>query len=73
MEISDQELRTLVREAIARHTRAEKVLSSGDAPSGGHSSQVLVRVASGADGDGICLIEPSVRCSHCGYCQSFGH
>lgn len=24
-------------------------------------------------GDGPCLIEPGVRCTHCGYCLSFGH
>jgi hypothetical protein len=22
---------------------------------------------------GPCLIEPAVRCNHCGYCQSHGH
>jgi hypothetical protein len=27
----------------------------------------------GGDADGACLIEPAVRCTHCGYCQSYGH
>jgi len=28
----------------------------------------------GTDGeDGACVIEPAVRCTHCGYCQSYGH
>jgi hypothetical protein len=27
----------------------------------------------GADGDGVCLIEPAVTCNHCGYCKSWGH
>ena len=25
------------------------------------------------DSGGPCLIEPSVQCNHCGYCQSHGH
>jgi len=28
----------------------------------------------GSDEDeGVCFIEPSVRCNHCGYCVSLGH
>jgi hypothetical protein len=34
---------------------------------------VRLPLASGGDDDGACLIEPSVRCNHCGYCQSYGH
>jgi len=37
-----------------------------------HAAFVRLPLASGDD-DGACLIEPSVRCNHCGYCQSFGH
>jgi hypothetical protein len=76
MEISDQELRALVREAIVRHGRA-----AGAAPDGARSdafdrmraSHGRLPLAGGSAGDGLCLIEPAVRCSHCGYCQSFGH
>jgi hypothetical protein len=25
------------------------------------------------ESDGPCLIEPTVQCTHCGYCQSHGH
>jgi hypothetical protein len=25
------------------------------------------------ESDGSCLIEPTVQCTHCGYCQSHGH
>ena len=35
-----------------------------------HASHVLLPLARGGDGDGACLIEPSVRCNHCGYCLS---
>ena len=74
--ISDQELRALVREAIARRAgEAPQDASSGASMPGfrGHASHLLLLVPSGADGDGPCLIEPAVRCNHCGYCQSFGH
>jgi hypothetical protein len=68
----DEELRALVRDAVERHltghakpARAEPVRS--------HASHARFLVASGGDEDGPCLIEPVVRCNHCGYCQSYGH
>jgi hypothetical protein len=81
MEVSDQELRALVREAIARHTGhaggavPSRVLPPPPTPFGarGHASHVLLPLARGGDGDGACLIESSVRCTHCGYCLSYGH
>ena len=33
-----------------------------------HASHALLPLVRGGDGDGACLIEPSVRCNHCGYC-----
>lgn len=33
----------------------------------------LLPLERGGDGDGACLIEPAVRCNHCGYCLSYGH
>jgi hypothetical protein len=74
--ISDQELRSLVRDAIARHTGQEGPQASTPAPPsgfGGHASHRLLPLARGSDGDGACLIEPAVRCNHCGYCLSYGH
>jgi hypothetical protein len=38
-----------------------------------HASHVLLPLARGGDSDGACLIEPAVRCNHCGYCLSYGH
>jgi len=76
--MTEQELRALVRTAIAR-------VRSGTVPppaSGGrvlldpadqHASHAMFPVASGADQDGPCIIEPAVPCTHCGYCKSFGH
>ena len=68
--MNEAELRELVREAIRRRTGRE-----GD-PSPAvrdHASHVLLPLARGGDGDGACLIEPAVRCNHCGYCLSYGH
>jgi hypothetical protein len=33
----------------------------------------MITVPAGADGDGLCIIEPAVACNHCGYCKSLGH
>ena len=73
MEISDQDLRAMVRDAIARHGRTEsKVAASADG-SHTHASHGLLALATGGDAEGRCLIEPTVNCSHCGYCLSMGH
>ena len=81
--MTEQELRTLVREAIARH-------APGRAPAAGgahaemaeaphvlvplrHASHSMFVLPSGLDAEGPCLIEPSVTCNHCGYCKSLGH
>ena len=73
--MTEQELRALVRDAIARQ--------AGSAPSGTlaplhprtlapshHVSHTLL-VVPGTDGP--CIIEPAVTCNHCGYCKSYGH
>ena len=72
---SDHDLRALVREAVARRlghdleATAERVVGDPRA----HASHALLPLVRGGDGDGACLIEPAVRCSHCGYCLSYGH
>ena len=77
----------MVRESIARqlggHDEArlkpgptyedEARLKPGPTYEGRHAAFVRLPLLSGGDDDGACLIEPSVRCNHCGYCQSFGH
>ena len=75
-DISDQELRGLVREAIARHTGQSAVAQPFARPMAidrAHPSHVKFLLPAGGDGDGMCVIEPAVRCTHCGYCQSYGH
>lgn len=68
----------MIRDAIARHAGGHAPLDPPGSPfpgSGGslltHSSHGMLAVA--AVGEGECIIEPSVRCDHCGYCQSLGH
>ena len=77
--MTEQELRALVRDAIARHQAAAADLpgrprrSSERAEAGAHPSHLLLPVADGASSDGPCIIEPAVQCNHCGYCKSYGH
>ena len=75
MQISEQELRTLVREAVARHSgqaAGPRALSPAAMVDAAHSSHGRFLRLSPTD-DGQCVIEPAVRCNHCGYCQSYGH
>jgi hypothetical protein len=79
MQLSDQELRSLVRDAIARASGGQvqqaqqATRGSGVLTFQAHASHIMLPLARGAEGDGACLIEPAVRCNHCGYCLSFGH
>jgi hypothetical protein len=71
--VTDEELRAIVREVLARQTLG---VSAPPAPAviiGQHASHAMFVLPSGADADGPCLIEPAVPCNHCGYCKSYGH
>jgi hypothetical protein len=71
--MNEDALRALIRESIAKHLGAKgageseplRVLALADHVS--HDRYAL------PESEGQCLIEPSVRCVHCGYCQSHGH
>ena len=75
--MTEQELRALVREAIARQgataTHAVGATHASPAQLRLHPSHGLFMVPAGSDTDGPCIIEPSVMCNHCGYCKSYGH
>jgi hypothetical protein len=72
--MTEQELRSLVREAIMRHTSAAAPRPPAlTASARQHASHALFVLPSGADTDGPCIIEPAVACNHCGYCKSYGH
>ena len=79
MNISEEELRAMVRAAVARsrqepafERQSETEFESPVRPQS-HASHARLGLVGGGDADGQCLIEPSVRCTHCGYCQSLGH
>jgi hypothetical protein len=74
MNISDQELRGMVRAAVARARQGPAPAGAGDStPFRMDASHARLPLVAGGDEDGQCLIEPAVRCVHCGYCQSLGH
>jgi hypothetical protein len=74
--MTDQELRSMIRDSIARHGGGAPARGSAPDPVSAfhaHVSHQRLPIVRGADDDGACIIEPSVRCNHCGYCQSLGH
>jgi hypothetical protein len=72
--MTDQELREMVRESIARQLGSgAPAHQSTRVPDPSNPSFALLPLSRGGDGDGSCLIEPAVRCNHCGYCLSYGH
>ena len=71
--MNDDEIRALVRQAVQRHlgpTAVER-LDALPAPAA-HPSAARYRLVRATD-DVMCLIEPAVRCNHCGYCECHGH
>jgi hypothetical protein len=71
--MDERELRDMVRDAVERHFGRRA--GAAQMPSfAGHASHVILQLSTGGDrDDGACLIEPAVRCNHCGYCVSYGH
>jgi hypothetical protein len=74
MTLSEQELREMVRTAIAK-TAPPAMPAPAEARVSAHvhASHGLLALVGGGDSEGRCLIEPAVPCTHCGYCQSLGH
>jgi hypothetical protein len=74
--MTEQELRQMVRDSIARSRGGQASSRAPLAADPGvslHASHGRLPLARGADDDGACLIEPAVRCNLCGFCQSYGH
>ena len=72
--MTEQELRALVRDAIAKHAAAPTASQLGRTTAARpHPSHAVIDLPAGSDGDGLCIIEPAVACNHCGYCKSLGH
>jgi len=83
--MTDQELRALVQDAVARHFSApaspvaepnpdasfERVSGRPATGFATHASHAMyLTVVNTGD---ACVIEPGVTCNHCGYCKSHGH
>jgi len=74
--MTDQELRQLVREAIAAHLGRRSQPAVDMVPAAflrSHASHAMFTLPAGAEADGPCIIEPAVMCTHCGFCKSYGH
>ena len=76
--MTEQELRVLVREAIARHLEGQGAVTGPAAAStfvpmaSVHAHLSHAKFALPALGES-CIIEPAVACNHCGFCKSYGH
>jgi hypothetical protein len=75
--MTDDDIRQLVRSAIARHLGGGPAADVAPAVQPPAAHQVPIAFARYAiprpADDVMCIVEPSVRCNHCGFCQSHGH
>jgi hypothetical protein len=86
--MTDDELRSLVRDAIARHLGGQRAgvaqgpplappqqvqTGRSEPPWRAHPSFAKLLNLPGDDDSGPCMIEPSVQCNHCNFCKSYGH
>jgi hypothetical protein len=72
--MTEEDLRALVRAAIASHAGDQRAAAAVPGQVVRlHASHALFAIEAGAEMDGPCIIEPAVMCNHCGYCKSYGH
>ena len=96
--MTEEQVRALVRDALARHLGTSGTDGSESRPyqpvlHASHDPHVARHPAFGAealakaahvahgrfvflapsDPDAPCVVEPQVKCHHCGFCQSYGH
>ena len=75
--MNDDEIRALIRVAIAKHLGTEANPGTNLRENPRETPRDLLSFARyplpRAEDDTQCLIEPAVRCNHCGYCQCHGH
>ena len=64
----------MIRESIARQLGASGApRRDSETAYAAHGSFARLPLLRSGDDEGMCLIEPAVRCNHCGYCLSYGH
>ena len=72
--MNEDALRAIVRQSIARHLGGFRAAEAPQAvmrlSPETHASHYRYTLP---ESGGPCLIEPSVHCNHCGYCESHGH
>ncbi|HEY2433819.1 MAG TPA: hypothetical protein VGI12_14180 [Vicinamibacterales bacterium] len=72
--MNEDAVRQFVRETIARlDARAAQPAAAGAGLVDPASLASNFKYSLAPSADGSCIIEPSVRCTHCGYCLSHGH
>ncbi len=79
--MTEQELRGLVRQAIARHIGAPEAGHAAGhtvSPDAGvfyrrHASHAVLAMVQAVEPGAPCVIEPATPCNQCGYCKSLGH
>lgn len=84
--MTDDEIRLLVRVAIQKHMvvpdAAQPDVASAfrrTEPAAAPPQPPPLSISFGryllsrAESDTMCVIEPAVKCDHCGYCQCHGH
>ena len=69
--MDEQAVRELVRQTLARQLQTQDQAHTAAPvrllPDASHYRYALPKT------DGPCLIEPTVQCNQCGYCESHGH
>lgn len=77
--MNEDELRLLIRQAVERHLGAgpepvsTKLVGNRASEVGTVSISFAQYQLERAPDDNMCLIEPAVRCNHCGFCKCHGH
>lgn len=77
--MTNEELRAIVRDAVARHLGAGVQAGAAPPPEAPPAHLTVPAHASHAiyltvvNVDDACLIEPSMPCNHCHYCKSHGY
>ena len=78
--MTEEQVRALVRDALARHLGTSRTNASTTDGSESRPYQAVMHAAHGrfvflapTEPDSPCVVEPQVKCHHCGFCQSYGH
>ena len=80
--MDEQQLRSLVRDAIARHLGPSPTVAAGAPPvpvAAVYATAASAPIAVAQfhvprrAGEVECVIEPTVTCNHCGHCLCYGH